>query len=119
MAKKEQLILKRGTCSTCASKVRETTTNPQGVEEVKIYCRKGPPQTITLKVLTPVASLGPNAGQFPPGSLIEQVYATQSNFPFVRPDWWCESWAQLSRVPGQGIAAGTLGEDINKGEGEA
>lgn len=118
MAKKEQLILKRNTCSTCALKVRETTTNPQGVEEVKIYCRRDPPQTITLKVLVPVAALGQQTG-FPPGSLIEQVYATQSNFPFVRPDWYCESWSSLSKVPGQGTLAGTIGEDPTKGEGQA
>lgn len=92
-------ILRKGTCSTCALKVREETTNAQGVTEGRLFCRRDPPVPVTLKALIPVAALGPGGPDLPPGSLVEQQIATVSLFPFVRPDWFCESWTALSKRP--------------------
>lgn len=85
------IILKRGTCSTCAKKERETQTLPDGTQQVRLTCRALPPTSTLLTALVPVPDK--------PGVLMEHAVSTHSHFPFVLPEWRCEMWGALSVNP--------------------
>lgn len=85
------VVLKRGTCSTCALKEREEQVLPDGTKQTRLTCRALPPTSTVLVALVPVENR--------PGVLMEHVVSTHSHFPFVLPEWRCERWAALSANP--------------------